>query len=261
MTAMPITATPAEAGSRAAMRLTPQRLIGFGFGIAVQALFVLTVVGLFSFLRYGISRPAVDWFSVDLLLSLQFAVPHSVLLHPRFRDVFRRWFPAEMHGAFFCLCTCLSLLLMFRFWRSTDQLLWELQGLPAQLMLVGFYASWAGLLYSISLTGLGFQTGWTQWLHWYRGQRMPRRPFQAISLYRVLRHPVYLSFLGLIWFTPVMSLDHAVLTAVWTVYIFVGSVLKDQRLLFYLGSSYQDYMTRVPGYPGMLAGPLSRRRN
>ena len=90
---------------------------------------------------------------------------------------------------------------------------------------------------------------------------MPRRPFQATSVYRVLRHPVYLSFLGLIWFTPVMSLDHAVLTAVWTVYIFVGSVLKDQRLLFYLGSSYQDYMTRVPGYPGMLAGPLARRRN
>jgi protein-S-isoprenylcysteine O-methyltransferase Ste14 len=137
--------------------------------------------------------------------------------------------------------------------------LWDLTGLPAGLMLAGFYGSWIALLYSISLTGLGYQTGWTQWLHWYRGQRLPRRPFQAAGAYHLLRHPVYLSFLGLIWFTPVMTLDHAVLTGVWTVYIFAGSVLKDRRLLHYLGPSYADYMRRVPGYPGMPAGPLARR--
>ncbi|MFM8475193.1 MAG: hypothetical protein ACKOEO_05285, partial [Planctomycetaceae bacterium] len=87
----------------------------------------------------------------------------------------------------------------------------------------------------------------------------PRREFQARSLYRLLRHPVYLSFLGLIWFTPTMTFDHAVLTAVWTVYIFVGSILKDERLRYYLGDSYAGYMAQVAGYPGMFFGPLGRR--
>ncbi len=259
MTAVSVTAAVGTAGSAASVPRTWRHLAGVAFGVGTQALFALTVVLLFSFLRYGISRPASGWLWTDLLLALQFAVPHSVLLHPRFRDLFRRWFPAEMHGAFFCVCTCLGLLLIFGFWQSTDQVLWDLTGLPAGLMLAGFYGSWIALLYSISLTGLGYQTGWTQWLHWYRGQRLPRRPFQAAGAYHLLRHPVYLSFLGLIWFTPVMTLDHAVLTGVWTVYIFVGSVLKDRRLLHYLGPSYADYMQRVPGYPGMPAGPLARR--
>jgi hypothetical protein len=63
----------------------------------------------------------------------------------------------------------------------------------------------------------------------------------------------------LIWFTPVMTFDHAMLTGVWTLYIFAGSILKDQRLLYYLGNSYADYMSQVAGYPGMLFGPLGRR--
>jgi hypothetical protein len=75
----------------------------------------------------------------------------------------------------------------------------------------------------------------------------------------LLRHPVYLSFLGLIWFTPVMTFDHAVLTGIWTVYIFIGSILKDERLRYYLGESYAGYMSQVAGYPGIFIGPLGRR--
>jgi len=41
-------------------------------------------------------------------------------------------------------------------------------------------------------------------------------------------------------------------------YIFVGSVLKDRRLLRFLGPIYRDYQARVPGYPGMPFGPLAR---
>lgn len=237
-----------------------KRLAGFAFGIGTQAFFAVTVVGLFSFLRFGVDSPAESWLLVDSLLALQFAVPHSVLLHPRFRTWFRQYFPMEMHGAFFCFCTCLSLGLMFAFWRSSPSIVWQLEGTAAAVVTGFFYGSWAALLYSISLTGLGFQTGWTQWLHWYRRERMPRRNFEAKSFYRLLRHPVYLSFVGLIWFTPTMTADHAILTAIWTVYIFAGSILKDHRLQHYLGETYSAYMARVPGYPLVLAGPLGRVR-
>ena len=73
-----------------------------------------------------------------------------------------------------------------------------------------------------------------------------------------MRHPAYLSFLGLIWFTPVMTTDRSILTAVWTVYVFVGSYLKNRRLVSYLGEPYRRYMAEVPGYPGMFLGPLGR---
>jgi len=78
---------------------------------------------------------------------------------------------------------------------------------------------------------------------------VPRREFRPRGAYHLLRHPVYLSFLGLIWFTPVLTLDHAILTGIWTTYIFVGSYLKDRRLVNYLGDDYRRYQAAVPGYP------------
>jgi methanethiol S-methyltransferase len=116
------------------------------------------------------------------------------------------------------------------------------------------------LAYSLSLTGLGYPTGWTPFLHWLRGQSPPRRDFVPRGAYHLLRHPVYLSFLGLICFTPRMTLDHAVLTGIWAAYIFFGSYLKDRRLVHYLGDSYRTYQARVPGYPLMPFGPLGKVR-
>jgi protein-S-isoprenylcysteine O-methyltransferase Ste14 len=110
----------------------------------------------------------------------------------------------------------------------------------------------------LALTGLGYQNGWTPFYYWLRNEKPPRREFVTRGAYKYLRHPVYLSFLGLIWFTPRMSLDHAILTAIWSIYIFVGSVLKDQRLSRFIGPLYRNYSEKVPGYPLMFSGPLAR---
>ena len=58
-----------------------------------------------------------------------------------------------------------------------------------------------------------------------------------------------------------MTLDHAILTGFWTLYILFGSFLKDMRLEFYLGDVYRVYQQRVPGFPLMPFGPLARRRS
>ena len=76
--------------------------------------------------------------------------------------------------------------------------------------------------------------------------RPTSRPFVPQSVYRFLRHPVYLSFLGLVWLVPVVTLDKAALIGFWTVSISVGSVRKDRRLLFYVGDEYRSYQADVP---------------
>ena len=55
---------------------------GFAFGIGTQAFFAFTVVGRFSFLRFGIIPRGQSWLLIDTVLALQFAIPHSILLHP-----------------------------------------------------------------------------------------------------------------------------------------------------------------------------------
>ena len=76
--------------------------------------------------------------------------------------------------------------------------------------------------------------------------RPPARPFAPQGVYRFMRPPVSLSFLGIVWLVPVVTLGSAVLIAIWTVSIYVGSVLKDRRLLFYVGDEYRRYRADVP---------------
>lgn len=234
------------------------RTIGILFGLGTQAFFAFTVWQLFWFLRDGVAAQPHASLWVDTLFALQFAVAHSLLLLPKSRALISKYLPGQMFGSLFTVATCLGLLATIFLWQTSSIVVWQAEGWAAAAVRAGFYGSWLTLFYSLSLTGFGYQTGWTQWLYWFRDERLPRRDFVPRSLYRWLRHPVYLSFAGLVWFTPRMTLDHAILTGLWTAYILVGSCLKDQRLAFYLDDAYRDYCTRVPGYPLMFFGPLAK---
>ncbi len=246
--------------------LAIRRFVGICYGFGNQILFLVTVWYLFWFLRDGAissqSSPSVSsgWLLRDCGLALLFAVSHSVMLVPKTRRVLTRVIPAPFYDSTFCVVTCVSLLTLFFCWRPSDTVIWEVGGRLESCIRMCFYISWVSMIYSLALTGLGYQNGWTPFYHWLRRSRAPRREFRPHGAYKLIRHPVYLSFLGLIWFTPRMTLDHAALTAVWTAYIFYGSVLKDRRLESFLGDTYAEYQRRVPGFPLMFAGPLGRRR-
>jgi methanethiol S-methyltransferase len=241
----------------AASRLQ-SRTLGILFGLGTQAFFAFTVWHLFWFLRDGTASQSHASLLIDALLALQFAVAHSLLLLPNSRAFISKHMPGEMFGSLFTVATCLGLLATIYFWQASPVVVWQAAGWAQVAVRAGFYGSWIALFYTLSLTGFGYQTGWTQWLYWFRQERLPRRAFVPRSVYHWLRHPVYLSFAGLVWFTPRMTLDHAVLTGLWTAYILVGSCLKDQRLAFYLGDTYRDYCARVSGYPLMFFGPLAK---
>ncbi|MDB5384444.1 MAG: hypothetical protein JWM11_90 [Planctomycetaceae bacterium] len=233
------------------------RVAGILFGVATHLFFAVTVWYLYPFLVATPGIPSANALWIDSCLALQFAVTHSLWLWPPVRQRLGRWISRSFYGCFFCLMTCFSLGLTIWQWRSSSIVIWHTSGILSLAMQLGFIGSWIGLFYSLALTGIGYQTGLTEWLYWVRRRTLPRRTFVPRGAYFILRHPVYLSFLGLIWFTPTMSLDHALLTGIWTVYIFIGSWLKDRRLAFYLGESYREYAAEVPGYPGMLYGPLA----
>lgn len=243
-----------------------RRLTGILFGIGTHLLFAFTVWHLIWFLK-GAEPPATasqggavpTAVAIDALLALVFAVPHSLLLVPGVRKaIVGRGLAGPLYGCFYCTVTCLALLATIMNWRPIGIVLWRWPAPFDAVVSWCFVASWAALLWSLHLTGLGWQTGLTPWWHWVRGEPTPKRQFVERGAYRVLRHPVYLSFLGLVWFVPVVTLDRAVLIGLWTGYIFLGSVHKDRRLLHFLGAAYRDYQTRVPGYPGMPFGPLAR---
>jgi protein-S-isoprenylcysteine O-methyltransferase Ste14 len=158
----------------------------------------------------------------------------------------------------FSTVTCVQVWLIYAFWQADDRIVWQFEGPLALAIQACFAGSWLLLGYSMWLTGFGHQTGFTTWWAWVRKRKVAPREFQPRGLYLWLRHPIYFSFLGILWFTPVATADRLLLNLIWTGYIAVGSVLKDRRLLHYCGEKYRRYMECVPGYPLMPFGPLGK---
>jgi protein-S-isoprenylcysteine O-methyltransferase Ste14 len=231
------------------------------FGITTQVAFAVTVPFLIWFMLWGASESVVSatWSDVfvDVGLILAFAIPHSIFLAPPLRRVFNRVMPRELFGCWFCLVSCVTLAALFIGWRSLPGELWHVSGAAGEgVVMVMAGLAWLALLYSMWLGGLGYQTGATGLIAWLRRQPEPRRTMCRRGAYQYLRHPIYLSFLLIAWITPVMTTAHLLLSIGLTVYIAVGSWLKDRRLTMFIGDEYRVYMAEVPGFPLVPVGPL-----
>jgi protein-S-isoprenylcysteine O-methyltransferase Ste14 len=237
-----------------------RRFLGIAAGILVQVLFAVTSYYNYVFLQGTAPRPGHYALAWDGLLALQFAVVHSLLLLPGVRKKLERFIDPAFYGLFFCTAACVTLLLTMTQWQVGDWALWQLTGWPRLMVQTLYLSCWGTLFFSLCCSGFGYHTGFHPWWYWVRRQPIPRRPFQPRGAFKVIRHPGYMSFLGLVWFTPDMTIDRAVLVAMWTIYIFLGSYLKDLRLIHYVGNAYREYQARVPGYVAVAFGPLIPRR-
>ena len=74
----------------------------------------------------------------------------------------------------------------------------------------------------------------------------PPARFVKTGFYRWVRHPLYLFGLLLLWLTPRMTLNMLVAYFALTVYIFVGVLFEERKLLREFGSAYAEYRSRTP---------------
>ncbi len=236
------------------MRL--KRWFWLTFGVLSQICFGVLVISLMWFMQLGSSTIAtspiftLDSVVINLALIVQFALPHSILLAPKVRQIICRYVPSSMYGCLFCVATCGSLWLMMVYWQPLPGIYWHLLDSAWWFMISAAAAAWILLAYSMWITGMGYQTGFTGLrLYWQPGSIAPRQ-FAPRGLYKHFRHPIYLSFLLITWLTPVMTTDRLLLSIGLTSYLFIGSWLKDRRLAQLIGEPYRAYMNTVPGYPG-----------
>jgi methanethiol S-methyltransferase len=81
------------------------------------------------------------------------------------------------------------------------------------------------------------------------------------GFYRLVRHPLYLFGLVILWLTPVMTVNLFTLFALLSAYLFMGAKLEERRLVREFGQAYEDYRRKTPMIiPGLLLRPASRVR-
>jgi protein-S-isoprenylcysteine O-methyltransferase Ste14 len=65
------------------------------------------------------------------------------------------------------------------------------------------------------------------------------------GIYRWVRDPFLLSGLVMIWFTPIMTVNLFIIYLLTTIYLFLGSLHWETRLVAQFGDEYREYQKRV----------------
>lgn len=175
-----------------------------------------------------------------------FAVQHSVMARPAFKRWWKAIVPDSVERSTYVIFSSLALVLLFWQWRPMPQPIWSVTGpIGVVVLQVVFWAGWALVFLSTFLINhfelFGLRQVWCR----LTGRTLPPPAFRTPSLYRHVRHPLYLGFLLAFWSTPVMTMGHLLFAAATTGYILIAIQLEERDMITVFGDRYRRYREQV----------------
>jgi methanethiol S-methyltransferase len=194
----------------------------------------------------GASTSLTEALIVNLLLMSLFAIQHSVMARPQFKQVWTRLVPKSVERSTYVLFASLALALLCWQWRPMPTVVWNVENHNIAVALIGLsLVGWLIVLTSTFLINHFELFGLHQVANNLTGRPMPAPRFRTPLYYKFVRHPIYLGFVIAFWATPTMTLGHLLFAAVTTAYILVGILLEERDLVDVFGDEYLHYRDRV----------------
>lgn len=181
-----------------------------------------------------------------------YAFSHS-LLAGRGKTWFRRrWGERAYHGLYRLIYNILAVILLLPIlylvvWHP-GPIVWA-WSLDRELIL--FAIQILGIVgFAISLFQIDFMrfSGLTQFRVYLSGGTLPLpdEPLQTRGMYALVRHPLYLFSMLLVWPVTTMTGAYLGFAIGVTGYFLLGSFYEERRMVEYYGQDYLDYRRRVP---------------
>ncbi len=194
----------------------------------------------------GTESPLLLAATINLLLLGTFAIQHSVMARQGFKRTWTQVVPRHLERSTYVLAASLVLMLLLWQWRPIPQTVWELHGAAATVLSITFWLGWAIVLTSTFLINhfelFGLKQVWTYLQH----ETHTEAKFRTPSLYKIVRHPLYLGFVIAFWSAPRMSLGHLIFAIATTGYILLGIYFEERDLIKAHGQTYRNYREHVP---------------
>ncbi|MEZ4281949.1 MAG: isoprenylcysteine carboxylmethyltransferase family protein [Myxococcota bacterium] len=235
-----------------------QRFAALAYAVICYGVFFSTFLYAIGFLaNFGVpwsidsepTSPPSTAILVDLALLSVFAVQHSVMARPGFKRVWTRLVPRPVERATYVLASSLALALLFWGWQPIAGGLFSIADETARTILHAVFLCGVGLvLYSTFLIDHFDLFGLRQALLFARGIDYTEKRFVTPSLYKHIRHPLYVGWFVTFWATPDMSWGHLLMASVTTAYILVAIVFEERDLLAMLGPEYARWRARTPKF-------------
>lgn len=230
------------------------RFAGLLYGLLAYAAFNLVSIYGVGFLGGFLTPTQIDApphsplgfaLAVDLGLLAVFAIQHSVMARPAFKRWWTRVVPESMERSTYVLVSSLLLAALFAWWQPIGGEIWRApDGLAREAVIGLFLFGWAILIYATFLIDhfdlFGLKQVWNA-----GGERRTSRFFTP-SLYRLVRHPLYVGWLVIFWAAPVMTVAHLIFSLGCTLYILAAIQLEERDLVDTFGAAYVEYRRRTP---------------
>jgi len=184
--------------------------------------------------------------TLDVLLLVVFALQHSVMARPSFKERWTRLIPAAAECATYVLATGLALAPMLALWQPMPNVVWSIEAPVLRWCVLGMaLVGWA-YLFAASFAINHFELfGLQQVYQTLRGHPPTEAPFQERWMYRFDRHPIMTGILIGLWVTPTMTLDHLLFAAGSTLHVWIGVFFEERSLRRQWGRRYEEYRERV----------------
>ncbi len=224
-------------------------LTGRAFALAGGLLFAASL-GYFvvSYARYG--RPAGawtpgGWLAVvpNLLLFSLFALHHSLFARTGLKAfVVARTSPALERSVYVWVASLLFALTLWA-WSPVPGVAWHAKGVLAWVLELGCVTGVvltgvaAAALDPLELAGIRQAFGQPQ---------AAGTELSTTGVYRVVRHPIYLGWVLMVWCLPAMTGTRLVFAAVSTLYLVLAIPLEERAMRRAMGRAYDTYALAVP---------------
>jgi len=240
-----------------------KRFATLTYGIFSYAVFFATFLYAIGFIGNLIVPKSIDSVPtsslgtalfINTLLLLVFAVQHSVMARPWFKRAWTRIVPVEAERSTYVLFSSLALILLFVLWQPMGGIIWNAHSEAARIALhVAYGFGWALVLASTFAIDHFDLFGLRQTWRAARGVAYEPPVFVQPILYRIVRHPLYVGWIFVMWATPTMTIAHLFFAAITTLYILVAIQFEEHDLKK-SHPEYEDYKRRVPMLVPALGG-------
>jgi protein-S-isoprenylcysteine O-methyltransferase Ste14 len=244
--------------SRAGMAALAYGIFSYGVFLGVFVYAVGFIGGFLTPTRLDgtASRPLWQALAIDLGLLGLFAVQHSVMARPAFKRWWTRFVPEAIERSTYVLLSSLALVALFAWWEPIGGTVWETTGSIRIAVVALYLLGWALLLYTTFLIDHFDLFGLKQVWRRLTGAGYQAPQFYTPSLYKLVRHPLYIGWLTIFWAAPTMTVAHLVFALATTAYILIAIQLEERDLVDAFGERYVTYRRDTP----MLIPRLRRRR-
>lgn len=190
--------------------------------------------------------PFLQALIVNTLLLGLFAAQHSVMARPTFKKYWTKIVSPAIERSTYVLASSLCLILMFWLWQPMGGQVWDVSSsLAGTVLTTLFFLGWAIVLYTTFLIDHFDLFGLRQAWNGFRDRNPAALKFVTPSLYRFVRHPLYVGWLMVFWMTPVMTIAHLVFALATTGYILIAIQLEERNLAE-AHPEYAQYKRKVP---------------